>query len=265
LLGGLVGRAEVFTMHSSLHPLPSNLTIQFYLGTSDDPFLVPLGALGPLSVTATFVADVQIDSNGNGIFEILSSTMVLASGAGTLDLGALGTVDYVHSGLGFTFVSGLRSVDFNSFIFPFDEDGSLIINQGVIEMFNPTGALAALDPNFFVVGDYGANPLTADPDFNVFQPFIGLVDAGAGLASPRAEIQFGIPSFATKFIAVTGGLYIYGEFVGSINVAAVPEAPSWILAAVAAALATTTWRLRRRGPFQRSPQGGIAVSAGLDS
>lgn len=246
LFAGPLGRAEVFTMYSDLHPYPSHLTIQFYLGTTQDPLAVPLGALGPLPVTASFLADVQLNSNGDGTFEILSSSIVLASDSGTLDLGTLGTLDYVLNGLGFYFASGPRAVLDNLFAFYFDDVSTLIINQGVIEAFNPTGVLATLDPNFYVIGDYGANPLTADPDFNVFLPFLGLVDAGAGQASPAAEIQFGVPSFATQLIALTGGLFVYGQLVGSINVAAVPEPPGWLLAASGAALATAALRRAQR-------------------
>lgn len=240
--------ADPVVLSTKYHPIPSYLTLDFFIGDQDDPFAVPLGAsIGPLAISGTMTASIQLDGAGSGTLELLGTNLVFQSATGMLDFGAQGSLNYGLHQVGFDFVVEPKSVTNHAFSFPFDATTTLTLNQGVMEWFDPTGVLDTEEssPYFPWVDDYDANPLTALPGLNVVEPLTGQVDSGLGLASPNAEIQLTVASFATPLVPLGDGMSLWLRYRGQIN-SAVPEPSSGLLAIGAIIIGAVASQTRRR-------------------
>lgn len=245
-------------LSTDAHPSQSELSLEIYLGTPDEPLTQLLHTIGPLATSGTVTVNIPfLNESGNGSIEFVAAAFQLANSSGTVDLGALGTIDYAAAGLGFDIISGVEPIAGGVFDFPFPVlfDNSLTINDGSLVVDNPTGFLELLlGSDYLVVQDYWTFPLTVQYDPVLDPQFITSLTGTAetwirGVDSLGARVHIDLESFIIPLIDISDGASLWLNIRGDLFVATVPEpATGHLLAAALPALAIAlygVWRRRR--------------------
>lgn len=161
LLG--VSSSDAATFSTAHHPQASFLSFDFYAGNPlANPGMPPLGMVGPTELSGAAELDVNLDALGDGSIQYLSAELNPDDLSGTLDLGALGTLDFAIANIHMTWATALIDVASNDYMALFNDDVSLIFDAGTIVLGNASGALAdVVGTGTIYEHDYGLNPHTA--------------------------------------------------------------------------------------------------------
>lgn len=245
-------------LSTDAHPSQSALFIDVYLGTPDEPLVELLDTIGPLATSGTVTLNMPfLNESGSGTIEFVAAALQLANSSGTVDLGALGTIDYVSAGLGFDIVTGVEPITGGTFDFPFPvlPGSAWIINDGSRVIDNPTGSLELLlGSDYLVARDYGTFPLNLQYDPEL-EPQLVTSMAGTaetwvrGVDSLGARVHMELKSLIIPELSIADDARLSLNIRGDMFFATVPEPPSGhLLAAALPALAIalySVWRRRR--------------------
>ncbi|MBY0588015.1 hypothetical protein K2X85_12615 [bacterium] len=237
---------STFTVTTSAHPLPSFGIIEVYAGD-----LPPSGLLVFRSPRLAFdgggTLTTNFDATQTGPFQTSLNLRVEDLVDFPVDLGPLGS--FTLTSLGLTL--GLQTGDILATNSAYALGpgtarvaGSIGINAGSVNITNTAGAIGTLYPQGFFydfTGNLSAVNLSA-----LLDRVDGSVDAGTGLFSPRAELNIGNPDFMVRTFILSPFLL---RIIPEIHLAAIPEASTFLLSAVAASLflGTGLWYRRHRG------------------
>jgi hypothetical protein len=238
--------ASTFTVTTSAHPLPSYGIIEVYAGD-----LPPNGLLVFRSPKLAFNGGGTLTTNFNatqtGPFRTSLNLRFEDLVDFPVDLGPLGS--FTLTSLGLTL--GLQTGDILATNSAYALGpgtarvaGSIGINAGSVSITNTAGAFGTLYPQGFFYDFTGS---LATVDFgSLLDRVDGTVDDGAGLFSPRAELNIGNPDFKVR-TALLRPLFL--RIIPEIHLAAVPETSTFLLSAVVAGLffGTGLWYRRHRG------------------
>jgi hypothetical protein len=207
----------IFNLTTAEHNLPSNLTLELYLGSTDPGAL--LASLGPVSVSGSATANINLVGD-NGTLQVNSSTLNLSNfGPQTVAIGALGTFDVSLLNVGLNLAGGPVPVVANAFQINSGTLGSLNINQGSVVLGNPTGTLAFLLPGGTSL-NFGTSPISIPFSSLGTGVINGTTDDDGGLSDDGAEVNLQLNNFveATNL----AGIPIYARLLGSVSVGSTP-------------------------------------------
>lgn len=248
-LSATLANAEIITVSTANHPLPSQCVIEVYLGNIE-----PLGGIliytsEPLALSGTAILDVQLDALNSGSVQIVDSHIDIEDiSPRTVDLLGLGTVDVSTTGLVLRVTSGLIAVAETAFTITNLTTGSLDVIAGQGTASNPTGVVADFIPGGETI-DFSIDPLIGP--FSLFlNDASGTVDDDASLFASGPEFNLGNPIFV-----VDDPLFeplVYLRFVAKAHLSAIPELSSMFFIVVVSSVGLAAIALRRRNGFRAS-------------
>lgn len=214
--------AEMITMATQAHPLPSTITIDLYIGGGPRTGGTFIATTGPAEVTGQCVVDLNLDASGSGTATLVSANVLLAAfGPSTIDLGTIGTVDLVADNVEIA-ANGDGMVDNGAISSIVGTYLNYAFVSGTAALINPTGPIASFLSNLDVSYDFTSFPVEVN-DYQFFSIPLGTVDNGTGLYSPLPEFNF---STEASLALETGSTPIYANVIADLHFVAVPEAGS---------------------------------------
>lgn len=239
--------AEIVTMFTTSHPLDSGGRIEFYVGEAGAGGIL-LYTLENVVLEGTALVDVNLDPNGDGSFQLLSMSLAVSDvPTRFVDLGQLGTAEISSSGLIMNVYSGVVPVSESRFTLDYTDPGSLDLVDGVLSISNTTGFAALVFPEGASI-DLSVRAVRTP--FSSLLDFIpGTVDEGAGFFAQAAEFNLGDPQL---IIDLDFYAPLFMRFIMDVHLAAVPEAQSIVLTAMAVLLGILGQAPRLRDKKSRS-------------
>lgn len=237
-LAMVAGTARAATYTTASHAIGSHLSLEVWLG-APGPNGQLLATIGPLAVTGSVEANLNLDGSGHGTIEFLGSSLVMESAIDQLlDLQGLGSMKGSVVEVGVNVTSQPLPVNANQFTL--DNQALISIDQGQLLLYEPTGLLAALlgaDREYR--RDFAARPEPLDGRSGLQ----GTADIGSTLLDPSGEVNVNVDTYT---FLVASPVEITARFVGEFHLA-VPEPGAATLAASALpVLLGVMWLDRRR-------------------
>ncbi|MEQ8667669.1 MAG: hypothetical protein RIC12_00765 [Pirellulales bacterium] len=156
---------------TAFHSVPSFLNLSIFLGDPNDGG-VAIDTIENIPLHGSLSATPLINSDNSGVLLIEGSQMVLETLQDvTIDLKEFGSVTLDLEGVTVDVMSGLIPVTNGQFSIDGAEFFELAINQGIANLDDPTGVIAALAPpgTFPVFNNFATSPVVIE-----FDDLIGL-------------------------------------------------------------------------------------------